>query len=49
MSLSETEKENDLASSEAKTGLPQEEKEPKGSFHDYLAREALSYALQGHC
>lgn len=36
MSLPETEKEKSLASSEAGDVLPQEEKQPGGSFKDYL-------------
>lgn len=40
MSLPETEKEKSLASSEAEDVLPQEEKQPKGSFKDYLVGEA---------
>jgi hypothetical protein len=48
MSLPETEKEKGLASSEAEDVLPQEEKQPEGSFKDYLVREALSRGLQEH-
>ena len=48
MPLSETEKEKSLASSEAEDVLPQEEKQPEGSFKDYLVREAPSCGLQEH-
>ncbi len=47
MSLPETEKEKNLASSEAEDVLPQE-KQPEGSFKDYLVREALLCGLQEH-
>ena len=46
MSPPETEKEQYLASSEAEDVLPQEEKQPEGSFKDYLVRETLSCGLQ---
>lgn len=48
MSLPETEKEQCLASNEAEDALPQEEKQPEGSFKDYLVRKALSCGLQEH-
>ena len=48
MSLPETGKEKSLALSEAEDVLPQEEKQPEGSFKDYLVREALSRGLQEH-
>lgn len=38
--------EKSLASSEAEDVLPHEEKQPEGSFKDYLVREALSSSLQ---
>ena len=48
MSLPEIEKQNGLALSEAEDVLPQEEKQPEGSFKDYLVRESLSSSLQEH-
>lgn len=48
MSLPETEKEKSLASGEAEYVLPQEEKQPEGSFRDYQVREALPYGRQEH-
>ena len=45
MSSPETGKEKSLASSEAEGVLPQEEKQPEGSFKDYLVREALTCGL----
>ena len=48
MSLPETEKKKSLASSEAEDVLPQEKKQPEGSFKDYMVREALSCGLQEH-
>ena len=41
MSPPDTEKEKSLALGEAEDVLPQEEKQPEGSFKDYLVREAL--------
>ena len=48
MSLPETETEKSLASGEAEDVLPQEGKQPEGSFKDYLVRGALSCGLQEH-
>ena len=48
MSSLETEKEIGLVSNEAQDILPQEEKQPEGSFKDYLVREALLSNLQKH-
>jgi len=46
MSLPEMGKENNMATSEAKDVLTQEEKQPGGSFKDYLVQETLSSGLQ---
>lgn len=48
MSPPETEKEKSLASGETEDVLPQEEKQPEGSFKDYRVREALPSGLQEH-
>ncbi len=48
MSPPETETEKSLASSDSQDILPQEEKQPEGSFKDYLVREALSSGLREH-
>lgn len=48
MSLPEPEKEESLASGEAEDVLPHEEKQPEGSFKDYLVRKALFCGFQEH-
>ena len=48
MSLPEKETEKSLSSSEAIDVIPQEEKQPEGSFKDYLVQEAPSCDLSGH-